>query len=114
MLPGLRKQRSPHRRPGRLPQIRCRCRKRGQRSNRAARRAGRVTSAVIAASDETSILELDPGIAAILAPQTRVERGGTCAVGGSCERDKAAAQKAALRKDRGCFGGSGKYGHRER
>src|SRR5260370_33200726 len=101
------------RRRGRLPQIRCRCRKRGPTSNRAGRRVGRVTSAVIAASDEASVLDLDHGIAAIPAPQTRVERGRTRVVGGSCERNKAAAQKSALRKDRGCFGGSGNEGRRE-
>src|SRR5258705_13645566 len=91
------------RRHGRLPQMRCRCRKRGPTSNR----VGCVTSAVIAASDEASVLDLEHGIAAIPAPQTRVERGRTRVVGGSCERNKAAAQKAALRKERGCFGGSG-------
>src|SRR5258708_32209009 len=101
------------RRGGRLPQIRCRCRKRGPTSNRAGRRVRRVTSAVIAASDEGSVLDLDHGIAPIPPPQTRVERGRTRVVGGSCERNKAAAQKAALRKDRGCFGGSGNDGRRE-
>src|SRR5207302_7767802 len=112
MQPGLRRLRkSPRRRRrlpwawarrrrhGRRPQIRRRCRKRGPTSKRAARRAGRVTSAVIAASDETSA-HLDPGIAAVPTPQTRAERGRTRVVGGSCERNKAAAQKA-LRKDRG-------------
>src|SRR6266446_1373097 len=98
------------RRHRRLPQIRCRCRKRGPTSNRAVGRAGRVTSAVTAASDETSVLDLDPGIAALPAPQTRVERGRTRVVGYGCERDKAAAQKAALRKDRACFGGGGNDG----
>src|SRR5439155_502092 len=89
------------------------CGKRGPTSNRAVRRAGRVTSAVIAASDETSALDLDPGIAAIPAPQTRVERGRTRAVGYSRERDKAAAQKAARRKDRRCFGTNGTDGRCE-
>ena len=65
--------------------------------SRQARRAT-LSSAVIAASDEASVLDPDHGIAGIPAPQTRLERGRTRIVGGSCEANKAAAQKAARRK----------------